>query len=98
MKNQRRLLWCLCLFSASAWAQQTTAPEAGSHDLASTGSAFLRVCDRPDASSESGHIRALCMAYVSGVSDGAQFIAIGRLHGPLFCLTEDADNWHLFAA
>src|ERR1017187_1615822 len=98
MENERCLLLSLLLFSIFACGQQTTAPESGSHDLARTGAAFLRVCDRPDASSESNHIRALCMAYVSGVSDGAQFIAIGRLHGPLFCLTEDADNWHLFAA
>jgi hypothetical protein len=38
------------------------------------------------------------MAYVSGVSEGAQFIAIGRLHQSLFCLTDDEDNWHLLAA
>lgn len=98
MKNTTRLLLCLLLVSISSVGQQAAVPEAGSHDLASTGAGFLRVCDRPDASSESNHIRALCMAYVSGVSDGAQFIAIGRLHAPLFCLTDEADNWHLLAA
>src|ERR1022692_700865 len=49
-------------------------------------------------SHESNDVRALCMAYVSGVSEGAQFIAIGRLHQSLFCLTDDEDNWHLLAA
>jgi hypothetical protein len=96
MKRIGFVLPYLLLVSVFAVGQQTK--ESGSHDLASSGAAFLRVCDRPDASSESNHIRALCMAYVSGVSEGAQFIAIGRLHESLFCLTDDADNWHLFAA
>ncbi len=73
-------------------------PETDSHDLASTGAAFLRVCDRPDDSRESGHIRALCMAYVAGVSDGAQLIAIRQSSALLYCLTPEADSWHLYAA
>jgi hypothetical protein len=38
------------------------------------------------------------MAYVSGVSDGAQLIAIRQLGAPLFCLTLEADNSHLYTA
>jgi Rap1a immunity proteins len=96
MKMISFVLSLLLLVSMFSVGQQASVSD--SHDLASTGTAFLRVCDRSDVRSESGHIRALCMAYVSGVSDGAQFIAIERLHAPLFCLTPDADNWHLFAA
>lgn len=86
------------LISTFALGQQVAAPESGSHDLATTGSAFLRVCDRPDASGESNHIRALCMAYVAGISDGATLLAIRKLDWLPFCLTPEADNWHLFAA
>lgn len=88
---------CLPTVPVSA-AGQESSPDSGSKAIATTGSAFLRVCDRPDENSAAHHLRAFCMAYVSGVSDGAQLIATGRLHAPLFCLTDDADNWHLFAA
>jgi hypothetical protein len=98
METQYCLSLILLLSSLFASAQQGIVPESGSRTLSSSGAAFLRVCDRPDANNESNHIRALCMAYVSGVSEGAQLIAIARLHAPLFCLTDDADNWHLFAA
>lgn len=98
MKNTKHLLLCLLLVSISSVGQQAAAPEAGSHDFISTGAGFLRVCDPPDESHEVGHIRALCMAYVAGVSDGIQVLAIRQLPALPYCITPDADNWHLYAA
>ena len=88
----------LLLISIFAVGQQAAAPETGSHDFISTGAGFLRVCNPPDESREVGHIRALCMAYVAGVSDGIQVLAIRQLPALPYCITPDADNWHLYAA
>lgn len=98
MKTIGFSLLCLLLVSVSATGQQAVAPQSGSHDFISTGAAFLRVCDPPDESREVGHIRALCMAYVAGVSDGIQVLAIRQLPALPYCITPDADNWHLYAA
>jgi hypothetical protein len=104
MKTISLPLLCLLLVSVFAVGQQAPALESDSHVLASTGAGFLRVCDRPDSGHESGHIRALCMAYVAGVADGATLLAIRKLDWLPFCLTPDAvsksaaDNGHLFAA
>jgi hypothetical protein len=38
------------------------------------------------------------MAYVAGVSDGAQLIAIRQLPALPFCPNSGMDNWHLCAA
>jgi len=91
-------LCLLFLISALAIGEQAGAPESASHDLASTGSAFLRVCDPPTEGPNARQIHALCMAYAAGVSDGAQLIAIRQLPALPFCLTPEADNWHLYAA
>jgi len=98
MKTASLVLPCLLLVSAFAAGQQSATPESGSHDLSSTGAAFLRVCDKSPESPDAGHIRALCMAYVAGVSDGAQLLAIRQLPMLPFCLTPEADNWQLFRA
>lgn len=97
MKNAKRLLLCLLFVSVSSIGQQAVAPESGSHDLIETGAAFLRVCDPPTESPNARHIHALCMAYVAGVSDGAQLIAIRQLPALPFCITPGVDNWHLYA-
>lgn len=96
MKKINVLIPCLWLVSVSAVGQQAHEPESGSHDLSGTGAAFLRVCDRPSESPNAGHIRALYMAYVAGVSDGAQILAIRQLPALPYCLIPEADNWELY--
>jgi hypothetical protein len=98
MKMIGLLLLCLFLISVSSVGQQITAPEEGSHDLSESGAAFLRVCDPPTESPNARHIHALCMAYVAGVSDGATLLATRKLDWLPFCLTPEADNWHLYRA
>jgi hypothetical protein len=55
MRNARCFLLWLLLVSVSSVGQQTAAPKSGVHDFVSTGAAFLRACDPPDASTEARH-------------------------------------------
>jgi Rap1a immunity proteins len=97
MKNTKRLLLGLLLVSVSS-VGQTTTPKAVFHDFVSTGAGFLRVCNPPGASSEAAHIVEVCMAYVLGVSDGATTLSNQKRTGLPYCLTQEADTSHLYAA
>lgn len=101
MDKIRISLLCLLLISGlSSAAQQAPAPSATG--LASTGSEFLRICQphfNPDVAAEgtkAAWTEGMCMAYVAGVSGGANLVAIERLHAPLFCLSPEMDNWTLY--
>jgi hypothetical protein len=98
MRNARCFLLWLLLVSVSSVGQQTAAPKSGVHDFVSTGAAFLRACDPPDASTEARHTVEVCIAYVLGVSDGATTLSNQKRNGFSYCLTPEADSGHLYAA
>jgi hypothetical protein len=84
MKTIGLLLVGLLFALVSATGQQ--APPG---NFASSGNAFLRVCE-PDSGTTS-HIHTTCMAYIIGVSDGAEMMG-ENFHQIPYCPGPDVEN------
>jgi hypothetical protein len=86
MKTIGLLLVGLLFVSVLTSGQQVSAsPE----NFATSGNAFLRVCEPESAKSAMVHMT--CMAYVIGVSDGAEMMGEKFRHIP-YCPGPDVEN------
>ncbi len=81
-------LFCLLLIAASAAGHRVSAASPDV-DFAISGNAFLRVCE--PARQESHLVHITCMAYVTGVGDGADMMG-ERFHEPPYCPGPDVEN------
>ena len=87
MKTSGCLLLILLFISVSAIGQQAAAPE----HFASSGNAFLRVCEATEDTAQNAAWHLACTAYVNGVSDGAGIMG-ERFHQFPYCEPPNAEN------
>ncbi len=87
MNKMKISLFCLLLVSVRASAQSASSAEP--ENFATSGNAFLRVCE--PALQKSAIVHTTCMSYIIGVGDGAEMMA-ERSHQLLYCPSPDVEN------